>query len=240
MLRDIVLNTDMAPLRWTSDVSRERSVQKYAESPSKNENQSSFKSEAYSVELSPEAIEKSEKKNPGKSEDNLTDEEKEVVEKLKKRDQEVRTHEQAHVAAGGSYVRGGIKYDFQRGPDQKQYAVGGAVNIDTSKVEGNPEKTIEKAQVVRRAALAPADPSTKDKQVAQAASKMEVEARNELREEKTEETEGVESGSQVTVSPETDPENSANSASDNEKEKALKERFSASANSLGNSLNLFA
>ena len=62
----------------------------------------------------------------------LNEQDQQKVRELKKRDQEVRTHEQAHVAAGGQYIQGGIHYDYQRGPDGQKYAVGGHVNIDTS------------------------------------------------------------------------------------------------------------
>ena len=65
----------------------------------------------------------------------MTEQEQTEVEKLKVRDREVCTHEQAHVAAGGQYVRGGIKYDFQREPDGRNYAVGSHVNIDVSEAE---------------------------------------------------------------------------------------------------------
>ena len=110
----------------------------------------------------------------------LSEEEQREVEKLKDRDREVRTHEQAHVAAAGPYSRGGPKYEYERGPDSRKYAVGGEVSIDTSKVEGEPEATIQKAQVVKRAALAPAEPSSQDRQVAAEASRMEAEARREI------------------------------------------------------------
>ncbi|MFP4521204.1 MAG: putative metalloprotease CJM1_0395 family protein [Fibrobacterota bacterium] len=116
----------------------------------------------------------------------LSDEEKKEVEELKKRDREVRNHEQAHVAAGGQYVKGGPTYEFQTGPDNKRYAVGGHVDIDTSP-ESDPEKTIAKMQQVKRAALAPAEPSGADRAVAGKASSREAEARAELREEKQEE-----------------------------------------------------
>lgn len=108
------------------------------------------------------------------------------VEQLKERDREVRAHEQAHVAAGGQYVRGGIQFEYATGPDGKRYAVGGEVSIDTSPIPGDPQATILKAQVVRRAALAPAQPSSADRSVAATASRMEAEARRDLLEEKTE------------------------------------------------------
>ncbi|MEQ8771026.1 MAG: putative metalloprotease CJM1_0395 family protein [Phycisphaerales bacterium] len=120
--------------------------------------------------------------------DDLTDEERAEVEKLKARDAEVRTHEQAHVAAAGALVRGGISYSYRTGPDGTRYAVGGHVNIDTSK-GSTPEETIAKAQQIRAAALAPAEPSGADRAAAAKASKMEAEARAELRQQQAEQTE---------------------------------------------------
>ncbi len=99
---------------------------------------------------------------------------------LKQRDQEVRSHEQAHIAAGGGHVVGGARYSHTQGPDGRQYAVSGEVSIDTSKVAGDPHATIEKAKTVHRAALAPAQPSGQDQAVAAKAQTMETEARMEL------------------------------------------------------------
>ncbi|GEM_PF-1099068 len=109
----------------------------------------------------------------------LSEEEQEAVERLQKRDREVRTHEQAHVAAGGQYVRGGVQYDYANGPDGRRYAVGGEVSIDTSPVSGDPDATIRKAQAIRRAALAPAEPSGQDRRAAASAGQMEAKARQE-------------------------------------------------------------
>ncbi len=118
----------------------------------------------------------------------LSREEKETVEKLRARDREVRAHEQAHLAAGGPYT-GGVQYEFAAGPDGSRYAVGGEVKIDVSEVPDDPQATIQKAQVIRRAALAPANPSPADRKVASQASRMERRARAELAEEKAEEAE---------------------------------------------------
>ena len=52
------------------------------------------------------------------------------------------------MAAAGAHSRGGPSYEYQRGPDNRQYAVGGEVQIDTSAVSGDPEATIRKAQTV--------------------------------------------------------------------------------------------
>lgn len=104
------------------------------------------------------------------------------TEKLKNRDQEVRRHEQAHLSAAGGLATGGANFSYQTGADGKRYAVGGEVNIDTSSVPGDPQATIRKAQQIRRAALAPADPSPQDRAVAASASAMEIKARKEIQE----------------------------------------------------------
>lgn len=109
------------------------------------------------------------------AEEALTDEERLEVEDLKARDREVRTHEQAHLAAGGSLITGGPHFQRERGPDGRMYAVAGEVQIDTS--EGaNPGDTIAKARRIRAAALAPAQPSPQDRQVAAEAVRMEASA----------------------------------------------------------------
>ena len=110
----------------------------------------------------------------------LTEEEQQQVAELKSRDREVRAHEQAHLTAAGPYAQGGPSYDYEEGPDGRSYAVGGEVSIDTSPVSGDPEATIEKAQQVRAAALAPASPSSQDQRVAAAATQIEAQARLEL------------------------------------------------------------
>jgi hypothetical protein len=126
-----------------------------------------------------EATEKTSTKN-GLSEAELTPEEQQQVQELKARDQEVRVHEAAHVAAGGAYVTGGPTYTYQTGPDGKSYAIGGEVGIDTSEVSGDPKATIQKMQTVAAAALAPAEPSAQDQKVAAAARQKEAQARAEL------------------------------------------------------------
>lgn len=132
------------------------------------------------TEVTPGARGEANEETAGATAVELSEEEKAEVENLKDRDREVRTHEQAHVAAGGQYVRGRAQFEYASGPDGRRYAVGGEVSIDTSSVPGDPQASIRKAQVVRRAAMAPAHPSTADYRVAAAASRMESEARREL------------------------------------------------------------
>ena len=103
-----------------------------------------------------------------------------IVSQLAQRDQQVRTHEAAHVAAGGMYVRGGARFSYTTGPDGRAYATGGEVSIDRSAVPGDPAATIQKLRQVQRAALAPADPSPQDRSVAAAAAVGMTQARIEL------------------------------------------------------------
>lgn len=116
--------------------------------------------------------------------DELTQEDEQVVEELKSRDAEVRAHELAHARVGGRFA-GQPSYEYQTGPDGQQYAVGGSVPIDVSEVPDDPRATIEKMQVVRRAAMAPAEPSTQDRRVAAEAAEKMARAQVELREQET-------------------------------------------------------
>ncbi|WP_281684207.1 putative metalloprotease CJM1_0395 family protein [Thalassobaculum salexigens] len=134
----------------------------------------------------------------------LSEEEQQVVRELQQRDREVRQHEAAHAAAGGAHA-GAPTYTYQRGPDGRQYAVGGSVSIDTSPVKGDPEATLQKARQIRAAALAPADPSGQDKSVASAASALERQAQAEIAAERRAELsgEGEEGASEPAVESQT-------------------------------------
>lgn len=99
---------------------------------------------------------------------------------LKARDIEVKAHEQAHLSAAGQYALGGASFNFQTGPDGVSYAIGGEVKIDTSVVPGDPAATLRKADIIMRAALAPAEPSGQDIAVAASATAMAAKAQAEL------------------------------------------------------------
>ncbi|MDT3662260.1 MAG: putative metalloprotease CJM1_0395 family protein [Anaerobiospirillum sp.] len=118
----------------------------------------------------------------------LTEEEQAEVEEMKDRDAEVRTHENAHKSAGGQYAAA-PSYTYETGPDGKRYITDGEVSIDIGE-ESDPQDTITKMQVVKRAALAPAQPSAQDRQVYAEASQKEAQARQELNEQKQEEAQG--------------------------------------------------
>ncbi len=102
-----------------------------------------------------------------------------IIRQLSQRDNEVRAHEQAHSSVGGQYA-GSAQYSYQRGPDGVNYAVGGEVPIDVGAISGDPRATLEKMQLVQRAALAPADPSSQDRRVAALASQQANQARAEI------------------------------------------------------------
>lgn len=97
---------------------------------------------------------------------------------LRQRDREVRAHEQAHQIAGGAHA-GAPTYIYATGPDGRRYAIGGSVPIDVSP-SSSPEATIAKMQQVRRAALAPQNPSAADRAIAARASLHLAEARREV------------------------------------------------------------
>ncbi len=109
----------------------------------------------------------------------LSEAEVRELQQLQQRDREVRAHEMAHVAAGAGLVTRGASYTYQTGPDGQRYAIGGEVSIDTSPGR-TPEETLGKAEQVRAAALAPADPSPQDRQVASQATRMAMDARMEI------------------------------------------------------------
>jgi hypothetical protein len=119
-----------------------------------------------------------------------------VLSELVARDREVRAHEAAHAAAGGAYA-GSPSLTYEKGPDGRSYATGGEVPIDTSPVSGDPQATLQKAQVIRSAALAPAQPSGQDMRVASKASAMAARARVELASQQDDE-QGEKSGASPT------------------------------------------
>lgn len=110
----------------------------------------------------------------------LTSQEEKEVRRLKQRHQEVTRHEEAHYRTAGRYALGRPTYEYADAPDGKRYRVGGEVRIDTAE-EADPEKTLEKAKVVKKAALAPADPSTQDRRIAAQADQMMRKAEQEIR-----------------------------------------------------------
>lgn len=111
----------------------------------------------------------------------LTESQKVKVQKLKQRDAEVRVHELMHMSVAGGYARSGPSYDYQVGPDGGRYAIGGQVQLDTSIDEKDPSATIKKMETIKKAALAPANPSAQDHHIAAQADSAIARAREQLR-----------------------------------------------------------
>ncbi|KAA0684629.1 putative metalloprotease CJM1_0395 family protein [Azospirillum brasilense] len=108
----------------------------------------------------------------------LTDDQQRQVQELRRIDASVRQHEAAHQAAGGPHA-GGASFTFTRGPDGKNYATAGEVQVDVG-AESDPEATVRKMDTVKAAALAPSDPSAQDLRVAQQADAAKMQAQQEL------------------------------------------------------------
>lgn len=155
---------------------------------------------SYSVEISEEGKDAASKNSesqiePGSSDSaEFSEEEVAQLAELKARDIEVRAHEQAHLSAAGGYATGGASFSYQKGPDGQSYAVGGEVGIDLSQ-ESDPSATIQKMQTVQRAALAPASPSSTDRQVAAQAEAIAAQARQEILQEQQEQLSDTEEDS---------------------------------------------
>lgn len=115
----------------------------------------------------------------------LTPEQQQRVRELQATEQKVRAHEAAHMAAGSGVVTGGPRYSYTYGPDGRAYAVAGEVSLDMSR-ERDPQATLEKAQRIQAAALAPADPSPQDLRVAARGRALQAEAQQELAQQQRE------------------------------------------------------
>jgi hypothetical protein len=115
----------------------------------------------------------------------MQQEDADLVRQLQSRDIEVRNHERAHQAIGGQ-LASAPTYSFTKGPDGQRYVVSGEVSIDVSDVPGDPSATYEKMARVRRAALAPAEPSAQDRQVAAMAAQKMAEAQADIAQQQRE------------------------------------------------------
>ncbi len=140
---------------------------------------------ASQVTEAPTSLKQETNKLTAKSQEELTRQEQAKVQQLKRRDLEVKAHEQAHLNAAGSIAVSGARFTYTTGPNGVRYATGGEVSIDTSEVVNDPAATIRKADIIRRAALAPMNPSPQDYNVASQANDMAAQARSELIQEQS-------------------------------------------------------
>lgn len=175
--------------------------------------------------------------------DRYTPAEQQQIQELKTRDREVRAHEAAHKAAAGPHARGGASYTYQRGPDGARYAIGGEVSISLSPIEGDPEATMRKAQQIRAAALAPAEPSAQDYAVAAQAAQLALQAQAEAA-ETTEKTDGA--AAPTTNAKDAKPDAKANAEeATNEVTRSTNNtgttnRYDTNTRELGTTINAFA
>ena len=143
-----------------------------------------------------ESEEQKAQQQESEQEQQVLEQEQQQIKELKARDTEVRIHEQAHASVGGKYA-GSPSYEYQRGPDGTNYAVGGEVQIDVAEIPGDPQATIEKMQTVRAAALAPAEPSGADRSIAADATQKLVAAQAELAAPQNDEDDSAENNSKA-------------------------------------------
>ena len=166
----------------------------------------------------------------------LSLEEQRIVTELQAADTNVRAHEAAHMAAGGG-LTSPASYTYERGPDNKMYAVAGEVGISTG--EGNtPQESLNKAQTIRRAALAPADPSPQDLKVAAQAASMEMSARAQIMQEKmAQNSQNTNNSNETSGDAVNSAENSAvNSAENSNVNSVENSTENSTRNSVGNSV----
>ena len=142
-----------------------------------------------------------------KAVEELSKEDQAKIQQLKRRDLEVKAHEQAHLSAAGSLAVGGASFTYTSGPNGVRYATGGEVNINSSPVNDDPAASLRKADAIRRAALAPATPSSQDQLVASRATAMAETARTELIQQTQEEQTSKKESNEIEESEEKNPEN---------------------------------
>jgi len=103
-------------------------------------------------------------------------------------------------------VRSGPSYSFQTGPDGRSYAVGGEVQLDVSPVANDPQATLGKANQIRAAALAPANPSPQDLRVAANANQLSSRARVDIAIQRREESQVDENRQTIDSTAEVEPD----------------------------------
>lgn len=106
------------------------------------------------------ALEPSASKNDAE----LSDGERAALDRLRQRDQQVRQEEKAHAAIAGD-LAGPISYTYQRGPDGRNYAVGGSVPI-RAQTSGDPNEIARIGARLAAAAHGAVNPSGADLSVA--------------------------------------------------------------------------
>lgn len=96
----------------------------------------------------------------------------------------VKQHEQAHMSVGGGLVSA-ARFSYTVGPDGRRYVAGGEVSISIPS-SNKEEDNIQTFERVKRAALAPADPSPQDIKTAAMASALLTAAYQKLAKQRSE------------------------------------------------------
>jgi hypothetical protein len=111
----------------------------------------------------------------------LTPRERMLLTELTREDREVRAHELAHYYTGRPWTAE-PEYWFVTGPLGGRFAVAGHVRFDLAPVAGDAKATMEKLEILRRAARAPAMPSTYDIKVVSEIERAIENLRNQMSE----------------------------------------------------------
>lgn len=111
----------------------------------------------------------------------MTLEQANELKRIQGKAEKVVSHEDAHAMVGGTLMLGGPTYQYELGPDGEVYESSGQSRIDMSPLVGNPQGTVFKMQHVKRAAMAPLNPSGADRVVASQADQIENQARKQLK-----------------------------------------------------------
>lgn len=114
--------------------------------------------------------------SPGRK---LSPAEEAELRELKRVDNAVRAHERQHFFAAGAYAMGGPQFHYKTGPDGKRYAYIGHVDMEMSVDFSDPEKALRKAEIIKKAAMAPLDPSPADMAIAAMAQAALLRAKGE-------------------------------------------------------------
>ena len=91
----------------------------------------------------------------------------------------MRQEEAAHAAVAGD-LAGPIEYVYQRGPDGRQYAVGGSVGIQAIVSSGDPAELRRIGARLAAAATAPTNPSAQDHATARLGLRLYAQAGDDL------------------------------------------------------------
>lgn len=98
---------------------------------------------------------------------------------MRARDKDVRDQKAAQARAAAPYA-GAANFEYETGPDGRQYAVSGEVKIDVSATVGDASETARKMEQILSATLAADELSVEDRRVLAEARKQRLEAQTDI------------------------------------------------------------